>query len=615
MAIYYIDPHTTTNGTGTWASPWTLGSSSARGLSNGDEIRIKGIALTSLLTATSYTATYATYNTLTITAGGGLGADFTTGTVVYFPAYDVFAKVIGSASNTLTFSTSAILPWYNTSSGQTSITVRKVDTTTYPAGSVGTSSFIATDSVSNITVSDCWTSDTTRVTDGTVKTLFYSSSTSTIQNFYLNTTASSSHITGNTYNLNNTHLLGNSGASASTVNLRTYSSNTTITLKQLYSVGTGAILYLGGVYKAKNVTININDLSAYYGFNPIVFVADNVTINVTRMATYFSDALTGSSPAAWAAASNVTINIGDIVTYVTNFNAAINLSPIACQSIQINLNGMIDSYSTQSLQYIIRSGGGSVEVSFGSSFIYYHNRRASTVTTVGSNAVFVAASQMDTYVPTATKPSSWSFPTTLYSVSASANQTSFTPLFKNKIRSLVISTPTTISDASIVLFQGVHNVLILPRDNTDPAEILVGFGNTPSQQATTAFPKVTTDASTYNTTAPSLKCLLTTYVATQFNNVKPAKTIKIPVTASTSYTVTGYIRSNDTAYANGDCVMSIMKDGTIITSQSMTTACINAWEQFTLTFTPSVTGEVDLVWETGFANGNKSIWLSDLTIT
>lgn len=615
MAIYYIDPHTTTNGTGTWASPWSLSFSSVRGLSSGDEIRIKGVALTSLLTATSYTATYASYNTLTITAGGGLGADFAAGTFVYLPTYDVFAKVISVATNTLTFSSTAILPWYNTSSGQTAITVRKVNTATYPAGSSTTGTYIATDTVNNITVSDCWTSETTRVTDGSVKTLIYSSSTSTTLSHYLNLGTPSAYVTGNSYALGNTHLLGCSGAAISSANIRSYSSNTTITLKQLYSVGTASVLHLGGAYKVKNVTIAITDLGTYTGINPGVFVADNVTISITRMSSYNSENFFGNSSTAWAGASNVTLNIGDTVGYNNGLSSVVNSSPISCQSIQLNLNGMVDVYTAPTLQYINRSAGGPVEISFGSSFVYYSNRRVSTLTTVSTNSVFVASSQMDCYVPTSVKPSSWSFPATLYNIIANSVPANFAPLFKNKEKPLVVSVPTSTVASGISTYAGSCNLLVQPRDNTDPSEVLIGFNYSAGGVGVASFPVVSTDASTYKTTSPSLKCLLTTYVASLFTNTKPVKTIKIPVTASTSYTVSGYIRSDDTAYANGDCVMSIMKDGTTIASQNMTTACINAWEQFTLTFTPSVTCEVDLVWETGFSNGAKSIWLSDLTIT
>jgi hypothetical protein len=71
---------------------WSLSSTTRTGLASGDEIRILGVALTSLLTATSYTATVASRATLTITAGGGLGADWALYDVCYIQELDVFLE-------------------------------------------------------------------------------------------------------------------------------------------------------------------------------------------------------------------------------------------------------------------------------------------------------------------------------------------------------------------------------------------------------------------------------------------------------------------------------------------------------------------------------------------
>jgi hypothetical protein len=160
MAIYYINPHTTTNGTGTFASPWSLSSTTRTGLAAGDEIRIFGVALTSLLTATSYTATWSAPHSLTITAGGGLGADWAIGDVCYIPDFDTFFVLSAKSGNIIGGSSGNSLPIFNTSVA--SVTIRRVNTTTYPAGSTGTQTVLS-DVLNNITISDCWTAATTRV--------------------------------------------------------------------------------------------------------------------------------------------------------------------------------------------------------------------------------------------------------------------------------------------------------------------------------------------------------------------------------------------------------------------------------------------------------------------
>jgi hypothetical protein len=109
--------------------------------------------------------------------------------------------------------------------------------------------------------------------------------------------------------------------------------------------------------------------------------------------------------------------------------------------------------------------------------------------------------------------------------------------------------------------------------------------------------------------------LLTSRLSAAWANKPEAiKTIKIPAVAGVSRTVTGYVRNTVPSFANGDLRMSIVLGDTLITYQDMTTASNNAWEQFTLTFTPSITGEYSLLWEMYYA-GSGSMWLDDLSIT
>ena len=144
----------------------------------------------------------------------------------------------------------------------------------------------------------------------------------------------------------------------------------------------------------------------------------------------------------------------------------------------------------------------------------------------------------------------------------------------------------------------------------------MGFDSTLGETiiGSASIPKVQLDAAVYRTAGPSLQAALTT-MSSNFSGRWTRKTIKLPVTSGQSYTVTGWIRSNDTAFADGDCVMKVMLNATQLASQSMTTAARNAWEQFTLTFTAPYTGEAALVWQMRWYLGNKSMWLDDLTIT
>jgi hypothetical protein len=91
------------------------------------------------------------------------------------------------------------------------------------------------------------------------------------------------------------------------------------------------------------------------------------------------------------------------------------------------------------------------------------------------------------------------------------------------------------------------------------------------------------------------------------------KSIKVPCVAGTSYTVSGYINTSITSYANGDIKAYIALNDEIITNQDITTASVGAWEQFSLTFTAAITGEYELIIRAYFINSG-SFWLDDLTI-
>lgn len=610
MAIYYIDPHTTTNGTGTWASPWSLGTSTRTGLTNGDEIRIKGVALTSLLTATSYTATVTNNYQLTITAGGGLGADWAAGNVGYLPDFDTFFKVYSVAGNVVQlFTTTSMLPINNWST--TSVTLRKVDTTTYPVSSASFTYAIGSSaSLNNITVSDCWTNATTRVTDGTVKSLFNTSSTSTMW-FYPTTTATGT--SGWTVNLQNTHVVCSTGTSSGYVETAIYSSSSTYNINQVQSWGSSGSGIVFGA-PTNNTTVNITTFNNYYGFGTSNFTGQNNTVNITNLITYSTDIFGNgggiSSP-------NNTVNITNFC-FNTISNSAI-FSFTNCCKATVDVTGYIDQYGATAASYIV-AGYGDVTLSLGSGLTYYYNKRVSTKSSWTYYSAYTTGSINSNKVifPTVDTPSGWTYTTARYNVTA---------IFVNNVvsgltRAGLPQTQTIVFPQNSLGSSQPHgynanaNQLVTFEDGSAPFELLgISGAGYYTNAANNTYPVVTTDATVYKTTGPSLKSYLGTRTSANWGSPsKATKTIKIPCTSGTSYTVTGYIRTDDTAYTNGDCRVGIYLNDAEVTGQDMTTACENAWEQFTLTFTATTTGEYVFTWSMYYANGAKSYWLDDLTI-
>lgn len=613
MAIYYIDPHTTTNGTGTYASPWSLASTTRTGLASNDEIRIKGVALTSLLTATSYTATVTNNYQLTITAGGGLGADWATGNVGYLPAFDTFFKVHTVTGNIVqVYTTTSMLPILDWST--TTVTLRRVDTTTYPAGTTGSYNIGSATAFSGISVSDCWTSATTRVTDGSVKTLFNTSSTTAISCFPAGSTSAIAS-TGWTIDLANTHVVCGAGTSTGYVDFSLgVSTGNTITVNQIFSWGSSGpgITFAGSGTSASGNTINITKFNNYGGFG-LALNGTNNTINVTYLNTYIADIF--GSGSSTVNAPNYTFNITNYSFNVVSSTAMIAF--VNSAKATINVTGTIDQYGPTSATNII-SGYGDVTLNIGASVVYYYNKRVASKTSFTASVTYTLSALVgDTfYVPTVNISNGWTV-TNVGNVTTWASgqtRTSLPQIFNHiyPVNNRAVGTPYGIA--------GGINVLVTFKDGTAPQEILGVFGNGYyTSTANTNYPIVTTDATVYRTTGPSLKSNLTTKTAAVWSGSvnaysKATKTIKVPCTSGQTYTVSGYVRSDDAAYANGDCRVGIWFNDAEVTGQNMTTACINAWEQFTLTFTASQTAEYVFTWSMYYANGAKSYWLDDLTI-
>lgn len=620
MAIYYIDPHTTTNGTGTWASPWSFASATRTGLTSGDEIRIKGVALTSLLTATSYTATITSKYQLTITAGGGLGADFVAYNVVYIPQWDAFFKISAVSGNVISIqSTYGYMPILNTS--VTSITIQKVDTTTYPVSFTTSAGYLQGETgLTNITVSDCWIADGTRVTDGSVKTLINNSYTSSSLYLYLSGTDNKSC----TFNLQNTHFISQNSASYQGVSIQLNTSNSTYNINQISCVGWNQTSWNGCGFTGLSYddTINVTLLggpvcgSAFYG--------SGTTFNITSMHLHEISTMIGASTTGVAYYRNLNINITDISynSYESWGNGLLTCS--SASGVTLNLNGVLDCFTGAAPQSLMFTYGD-ITLNFGSSFISYRNKRASTNTSVsyrlyGYGTPAPAAVADSIYIPNVpTLPTGWTSSYDFYYWALSISTSYGTILDKIPVV-IKMNLPKANSATSSIFATrtGGYNCLLTHRDGTAAYEVLSPMNGYVNSSYESDMPKVTLDSAIYRTAGPSFNSYLATRNSANWKpgaSTKAYKTIKIPVTSGVSYTVTGYIRTDDASYVNGDCAVYIVQDKTILASQNMTTACYNSWEQFTLSFTATQTREVIFSWGMYYENGAKSYWLDDLTVS
>lgn len=615
MAVYYLSPYTNTNGTGTWADPLSINSNARPSLVSGDEIRIVGRTLTSILTSTVYTASYTDTHQLTITAGGGLGADFAVHDVCYLPGNDAFFKIASVSGNIISVSTNTAIPWLNTSSGQ-SITVRKVDFTAAPR-MTGTFYNIwgQTISVDNISFTDGWVADNVRVTDGTVKSLLNTTATSNI------TARDSTAVgvrTGCVVDLNHTHMMtGNSAGGSLTYSMFLCGANYTI--GQLFTQTQFRIMDVGNSgTPMSNCTVTIRHLHRYNGMQNIW--ARNSVLNFTNSYSSGWDiGLFNGNVGVPTYVENCTINIGNVVAK-QNFGVGTLVYAPQLPQNTINFNGVVDIFNTSTVA-AVTSAFGNYTVNLGSSFALFTNRRTTTTTAFpfGFRSFDFSGIAGEVCLPTinVSPGITLTAPEFIGAIQAPSASSSYRRLPRTcKItRQAVLSNV----DANAIVSTGVNtNFLNIYTNGSSPMEILSIYQpQTALNIAYTSSPILTTDASVFRTAAPSISCNISSRNSQHWvdKNTRARKTIKIPIVSGQSYTVSGYVRNNITSFANGDVRMCIVNTvGVEVVGQNMTTASNSAWEQFSLTFTATETAEYHLVMEMYFVNSG-SIWLDDLTIT
>lgn len=607
MAVYYIDPYTTSNGTGTWASPYSFASSGRTALANGDEMRVVSRYLTDLLTATTYTVRWTAVTQMTVTAGGGLGVDFATGDWVYFPDTDTFARVNSRSSNILT---AGIWPYYNTTSGL-DITMRKVDLAVALPSTTGTNNYLCAALANNVTVTDGWVADGVRVTDGTAKSLVRTSSSGGAT--YRLDNSPNQSFTGVVYDLANTHFLTSSTTSANTIINIAAGGPSTYTIGQLYannisSNGNIAVSTQSNIVRA-NITLTIKNFAGGSPFGSCYATKSNFTID--NMAS-------GGGPLS-PTLDECTVTIGNIFYPAGTIVAASPNSQIVHRKTDYVINGVLDCFGSLASTFVVNATGA-YKITFGPSSIFYSTRRTGTVTNWLAFYQPSSMSEVPVLVPLPeyTLPAGLSV-TTPYRLNAG---NIFSPVyagagFKQPGQfCLVAPTDTAASKPAGCLFSA--NITVTHSDGSAPYEVLGVRSTYNSFASASELPVLALDSAVYRTTGPSLQAYLATRSSSYYNApsfTDAIKNIKVPVTAGQSYTIAGYIRTDQTSYANGDCRVSIVNTYNEVVGQDMTTACINAWEQFSLTFTATKTEELSLAWEMYFAEGAKSFWLDDLTIT
>lgn len=634
MAVYYVSPFIASGtGTGTWANPYAMNNLGARtALVSGDEVRIVAKYISDILTATTYTATRAA-NGITLTAGD---ADWTAGDIIYFPDYGTFAKVRSKSLTSLGFG-NAIPPIPLTTA---TFNVRRVNPTLAPAlTTTNNVYFVGQPTTATISITDGWVADGTRVTDNTVISLMHSLNATT--NYYINGSGGSlgeALPSGWTVDCPRTALLGGSGVSTTmTVFLPAYTF--TASFFQISSNSASAGCFTGGnntLNVLQNFTLNVTHYSCAMVLSTTLY-CNTCTLNFTNFYTptigYWTQASTAGSTVN--PFENATITFDTFIAnamiggYSLMFNQDYMLGRLS-----VTLNSLLHlGFTPSSANVAFARTFGNYSLNFGSSFVI-RNAAGTQVTSLAgkwaleSQIVWPSGNVDQLVIPFIATPPGVTFTSTQYSFQRiNTNTRLFGTAFPLNMSvgdlpiQRRISMPAGSNGFYDALTWGTRpvNLLMTFRDGTtNPIEFLGANTITRTDSTTNGtnlIAIVTMDSTTFRTAGqPSLKSYLQTFAATANGRTWFQKVIKIPVNAGQAYTVTGWTRTDQTTMTNGDIRMRVVINDTNLATQNMTTASINGWEQFTLTFTPSYTGEASLVWEHRFTAGAKSCWLTDLTI-
>lgn len=626
MAVYYVNPYTTVNGTGTWASPYSLDSTNRGSITPnpGDEIRFVAKYLTDILTATAYTATRTAINTITITSGGGLGADFAVGDYIYFPDYDSFVRVNVIATNLLTVgSGNAPLPVSTTA--LISLNVRKVNLAVATPSGTGSTLLTWGDpavvALNGVTISDGWVADGVQVTDGTAKSLVRSSTTGASTTWYIDINATQSQnyppARNSVGNLQNTHYVGPN--SAATVVYTYCMALATLNLNQVHAPNGVSASYFSGSTSGTRVAGGLNVTFKHISPSTNIPYAIDSTLNITNL--YLTTEFVGFT--LWY---NGTTNITNLLLASVGgntlaFSATSSIGPAGT----INI-GLIDIYGSTGPTTAVTGQLGGYTLNITGPI--YRSNRTVTITSIFYRFAVTAPSLGGVAVVNIPLPKI-NAPGITFSSTSSINA-----LFWNLPGSASGALYNPVNIPAVYQVNAYHasidrphwartaaNLLVTYGDGTAPLEILGLNGpsiapSVSTTAATTVLPIVSLDATTFRTSGPSIRAFLSSYATPgQWGTGWATKTIKIPVVSGSSYTVAGYIRTNQTTFSSGNVVVSVVNRYDVLASQSMTTACINAWEGFSLAFSASQTEELYLAIKMRFSEGNSSIWLDDLTIT
>lgn len=644
MAIYWFDPNKVTVGVGTFADPYGMINTANRPavVNAGDECRIIGKSMSTLLTPTVYEINARDY----AASSAGLAIRLTTASqytdfaqydIVYFPEFDVFAR-LPAAFTASGICSSTYYSDFPLPCGRDYVTtMRKVNMAQISA-STSSTWYLLTNSTTalpngGVIVTDNWIDETTRVTDNTVKTLIANAGTSTSTLMISSTTLNlNSRFTANlqrsTFDLSNTHIIMGRSSGASSTLTNSFPFSDTV-LSQLQSQGSSTPIIGFGASSSSAMynydsTVRVKNLNSYSSVN---LTCDNkFALTIDKFFSYTQFALFSSGETFTQASDGLTVNIGDVYCKSLS-NALVNVT--GSTGMTYNLNGKGYCWDSATTIGSVIVGGGDITINYSPTFEIITNMASLTtgkVLTISGTLVNDSTASpvgKEDYYKIPELPPNMTFTGTdaFKFVVASAVQYKVHPL-RAATRSLLLD-GLNIPTINVASLNRWMNTQVISVDNKfDPFEVLGIFGFQYVSAISTPNSFVASkDYAVYHTKAPSMKLELKTFNTTFWGKMTGApepysvKNIFIPTVQGKSYTVTMKVRTDDVTYADGDFAIYLCRhNGDVINVVKPPVDMINAFVDVTMTYSATVSEEIFLAFKMKGYKGGQVYWVSDLVV-
>jgi hypothetical protein len=677
MAIKWKDHFISTSGaTGTYADPYGWNENGT--WVDGDVCRVKARTISSILESGTDTVKITNGNQRNqLTVVGTQNLTYSLYDVLYFPDYGTFWKINSSVSGgVLTGASNNYIPvpvraTQYVSGTDYEFTVQKVDMTIF-SGPSNSSNILYIGAGSRnyyIPTTDGWTSETAQTTDGTAVSICNSQTTGN-GTTYLNSGgatseyASSSGLypTGSTENYTeldcpNTIILATNNSS-STANLNTYGLPLkTLKLRQLWLGGSlSSSPYFCAPYE--NINIDITNLIMYNPLNffrytlkndqlwnnDSSFTTDRITLtaNFDYVYSYQNGPINGERGYYLNGRNNnANITVGELWT---RFCPAKLFTISNCHNLTIDQGPVHHQSSSGGCQelYLAYDITGTVSITYTNFKVEDGNNNNNT--TVNWHGTMEEGSSYSLTKPSGHEmalTSDFPLPTGFTATNSTLRPYAFN--YQTTTRYLNISTQN-LREASqpyvvkvpIARPTTLSSDYRFPTQNNDHATIYE-FTDTPimiTPQAASLqtaynrqaryFPYLVPDTGTVRTTGKSLKWQLDNYASsyhTQAPKGDPNRShsmypIYIPVLSGTSYTFTGYLRTNRSTMATGDAWFDIFNsDGAFISRTEFTSSAYNAWEAVSVTFSAAQDGFARCAFKAIWNGSNQNYWIDDVEVS